>query len=216
MLKAAAFDIDNTLTDNVSWLALTDLLGASSKTLQDILRRFLADELSYDDAVRQVTELWQSTGRTDKATWQQIFNDWPLKQGAPELITYLLEQGYDLALITGSVDLFAQTIAARLHIPYWYANATLLWDEHDNLTSFIYVRDQKAQKLQHLHEFAQQIGVSVEDCVVVGDGDNDLETFRQTKHGIAVDSKSQNLLAASWKQVQNLSEIIPILANPEL
>lgn len=214
MIKAVAFDIDNTLTDDVSWLRITELLGASVATHEDIFDRFSRRELSYPEAKRLLIELWQQTGKARKSHWEALFASWPLKDGAVELITQLHEEGYPTALITGSVDLFAHTIARRLHVPHWYANTTLVWDADGQLTDFHYIRDQAAQKLLDLKLFVSAVGVPVEQCAVVGDGPNDLETFRATGHGIAVHSSSSVLQEAAWKQVDSLAEVVPLL-NPK-
>ena len=211
MIKAVIFDIDNTLTDDVSWLRITELLGASVAVHEDIFSRFSRHELPYTEAKRQLVELWQQTGHARKARWEALFADWPLKDGAAELINHLHETGYSTALITGSFDLFAEAIAHKLQIPHWYANASLVWDADGQLTDFHYVRDQAAQKLVDLELFASTVHVPVTQCAVVGDGPNDLETFRATGHGIAVGSTSPALQAAAWKEVTSLTDVMSAL-----
>ena len=211
MIEAAVYDIDNTLTSDVSWLRITELLGGSSAKHQDIFDKFKRDELSYPEAKRQVVDLWQSTGNASKSYWVDVFTDWPLAEGAEELVGYTASKGYRTALITGSFDLFAEAVASKLRIPNWYANTTLVWDEQGRLVDFHYVRDQSAHKLAHLKEFTEKVGVSLDSCVAIGDGDNDVAIFEATGHGIAVNSASTALLAVSWQRVDRLQQIIPIL-----
>ena len=110
------------------------------------------------------------------------------------MVDHVLDQDYKTALITGSFDLFAKAIAQKLDIPSWYANTEMIWDEKGNLVDFHYVRDQAAQKLIHLQQFTKQHGIHIEDCIVIGDGDNDVEIFKATKNDIAVGTDNRDLL----------------------
>ena len=130
MIKAVIFDIDNTLTSDVSWLKITELLGAPVSAHEDIFEKFSAGKLSYPEAKERLLKLWQATGKADKTEWQRLFADWPLDEAAASLVRYLQTEGYKTAIITGSVDLFAQADQilrdlgalikkTRLHGPGW-------------------------------------------------------------------------------------------------
>lgn len=60
-LKAVIFDIDNTLTNDISWLRVTEILGASVSEHEAIFAKFLVNELPYKEAKRQLVRLWQAT-----------------------------------------------------------------------------------------------------------------------------------------------------------
>lgn len=213
MIKAVVFDIDNTLTNDVSWLKATELLGASVEAHVDIFDKFSKNELSYEVSKSQLIQLWEDTGNNNKQFWEEMFLKWPLKDDAQELVDYAHRQNYKTVLITGSFDIFAKAIAEKLGIPLWYANTEMVWSTDDALIDFHYVRDQAAQKLVHFQEFIQQNGIDAQDCVVIGDGDNDIELFKTTGRGIAVSKDSQNLMDVAWKSVDNLSEVKDILAR---
>ena len=116
-----------------------------------------------------------------------------------------------VAIITGSYDLFAAGIAKKLKVHHWYANTVLEWDSDNQLVDFHYIRDQAGQKLKHLKEFADKMQISIQDCVVIGDGDNDIEIFKATGQGISVASDNTALNKVAWRQVQTLTEIIAII-----
>ncbi len=190
---------------------MTELLGASVAAHEDLFRRMLIHELSYVEARDQLVALWQATGNANQAYLTDMFANWQLKAGAHELVSYIVDQGYQTALITGSVDLFAEAIAQQLHIPHWYANATLEWDKSGNLSTFHYTLDQAGRKLEQLQEFTTSVSVPLTSCAVVADGANDTETFRATKHGIVVGPGEISLLRVSWKRVNTLPEVIGVL-----
>lgn len=211
MIKAIILDIDNTLTHDVSWLKATELLGASVDEHVAIFDKFSKNELPYETAKKQLIQLWLDTGNNTKPFWEDMFSKWPLKDDAQGLVDFATEQGYKTALITGSFDIFAQAIAKKVGVPYWYANTEMVWDTDGTLIDFHYVRDQAAQKLVHFQEFIKQHNVDMQDCVVIGDGDNDIELFKVTGHGIAVGKDNPDLLGVAWQSVEHLSEIKSLL-----
>ena len=66
MIKAVVFDIDNTLTNDVSWLKATELLGASVEKHVDIFDKFSKNKLSYKVSKQQLIQLWEDTGNNNK------------------------------------------------------------------------------------------------------------------------------------------------------
>jgi len=215
-MKALVLDIDNTLTDNVSWLRMTDVMHGSVSDHQLIFERFLNNQIPYEQATAELVQLWQATGRANRSFLTAAFKEWPLRKGAHELVEYAQAQGYVVALITGSLDLFAQTLAERLGVTHWYANSTLKWSDDGALVDFDYARDQAARKLKHLREFAEAIGVNVRDCVIVGDGHNDVDMFRASGHGIAFGPASEGLRSVSRKYAPTLAAVQGILESGDI
>jgi HAD superfamily phosphoserine phosphatase-like hydrolase len=211
MFKAVIFDIDNTLTENVSWLKITELIGASVASHEDIFRRFSDGVLPYEQAKRQLIDLWRATGKAQKSHWEALFQNWSLVEDARLVVDYLQKKDYETVLITGSIDLFAEGIARELHVDRWYANTATQWDASGELADFQYVKDQAAQKLVHLERFCDEMEIKETECVAVGDGENDTEVFRVTEHGIAVGQSSSALDNVAWKHVNELADLMDIL-----
>ena len=213
MIEAVIFDIDNTLTDDVSWLRSTELMGADPGVHRQIFEKMLQNELTYEQAKAQLIQLWRDTGNANHDYWQSMFVNWPLKQGAVELVNHAQSMGLQTAIITGSYDLFAAAIAKKLNIGHYYANTLTRWDEEGNLLDFDYTREQAARKLEHLRKFCTVAGIAMEQCVAVGDGENDVEIFKATRHGIAVSSEHQPLVDVAEHVVGSLTEVAPLLSQ---
>ena len=61
--------------------------------------------------------------------------------------------------------------------------------------------------------FCKKYKLNPEECVAVGDGDNDIGLFNLTGNGILVDNSkvSEELKKSAWKTVSNLDEIKDLL-----
>ena len=145
-VKVIIFDIDGTLSSEVSWLKLTEGLGASANKHAEIFNKYLKREITYKKAKGNLIKLWHSTGNANKKYMTNIFNSWKLKEDAREVIEYL-KKYYKILLISGSVDLYVKTVAEKLGIEDWYANSIIDWDLKGNLIDFHYFRNQAAKKI---------------------------------------------------------------------
>ncbi len=184
--QAVIFDIDGTLTPEISWTTLTRDLGADTEKHRDFYRALQKGRLSYEEAKHSLLRLWCATGQADRATFTEIFESWPIYPSVPKLVRDLRGRGKRVCLITGSVDLYATVIARRLGVSDYYANTELVWDDRGALIDFHYRLDQAAVKLENLTKFCADYGLDPTDCLAVGDDENDISLFKATGRGIAV------------------------------
>ena len=208
MIKGITFDIDTTLTFEVSWYLITRKLGADPQQHSAIFSDFLENKISYADAKFRLIRLWQNTGNANKVFFSTIFNEIPLKNEAEKIISYFKSKGIIICLITGSVDLYAEMIANRLGVNYFYANTKLIWDKNEEIQDFKYDKNQGEKKVQQFKDFCIKLHLSKKDIFVVGDDENDIELFQYTKHGVAVKSPTSHKIEKfAWKTVTSLSEL---------
>ncbi|MDP3948437.1 MAG: HAD-IB family phosphatase [bacterium] len=211
-IKAVVFDIDGTLSPHVSWTKLTALLGAQVSELNKIYDDLKNGKAEYEESKRAVLRLWESGGKLNKVRLKEIFNNWELKPEAGFVIDYLRSKGYIICLITGSMDLYAEIIAKRLGIVFWYANTVLHWKENGELQDLSYELDADKKKCGQFTEFCSKQSLLPTECVVVGDDANDIGLFELSEHGVAVLSPSSSILdSVAWKRINNLSQLKDIL-----
>ena len=207
-IKAITFDIDTTLTYGTSWLTITRDLGASVNTHDFIYKEFKENRLSYKQAKEQLLDLWKATGNDNKEFFTEIFEKILFKKGALEIINYVKSKGIIVCLITGSVDLYAKVISERLGVDNYFANTELIWDKNGRLVDFHYDRNQSAKKLEQFLHFCSNKKIDPFDCFIVGDDENDIDLFKFTKKGIAVESENLHKLKPyAWRVISNLLEI---------
>lgn len=207
-MKAVVFDIDGTLSPDISWTKLTLLLGASVPDHLKIYEDFKNGNLEYEESKKALLRLWRGDGEVSKKKLREIFSCWTLKEGVVPLFAYLRSKGYITCLITGSVDLFAHVIAEKVGADAWYANTALRWDHNDYLQDYDYERNAAEKKLEQFKNFCEQHSFKPTECVVVGDDANDIELFKASGHGIAVESPTSSVLDEfAWKKIRTLSEV---------
>jgi HAD superfamily phosphoserine phosphatase-like hydrolase len=209
-IKAIIFDVDGTLTHEVSWMHITLGLGADPEKHKQIFDSMVAGELSYPEAKRQLLSMWTETGNANQRSMKQMFESWDFREDALEIIQYLKTK-YHICLISGAVNLYIETIANKLEIKDWYANTSLLWDKDSILVDMDYHIDQAKKKLEQFNVFISQYGLNKNECIAVGDSGNDVLLFQEIK-GIAINKDPHpELEALAYKRIKNLSELKDLL-----
>jgi len=205
--KAIIFDIDGTLSPEISWTALTRDLGASVEDHIVIYQQYKTGQTDYAGSKRQLLDLWQATGNANKGHFLSLFESWPLVPEASDVVRTLAEK-YSICLITGSMDLYAQNVARKLQVADYYANTTFSWDEAGNLVDMDYELDQAKQKLEQFLDYCSLHSIKPEDCIIVGDSDNDIALFKASGRGVAIGSEIPETLGrVSWRTIQTLDEL---------
>lgn len=207
-IKAIIFDIDGTLTPEISWLKLTEGLGTSAEKHSEIFEKYLNNEIPYKKAKGDLIKLWQKTGNANREHMTKMFRSWKLKEDAHNIITYLNKK-YQIILISGSLDLYVKAVADKLGVDTWYANSKIDWDKYDNLKDFHYFRNQALKKLVQFRHFKKKYNLKNKDFAVVGDGDTDLLLFKRIKMSILVKKEKPHpeLEPYAYKTIDKLSEL---------
>lgn len=212
-IKAVVFDIDGTLTEHNSWYAFTRDIGGSEAEHLAIYEGQRNGIIGFDEAKQKLLEMWQKSGKANRKSILEIYNHWDIRPEAYPLAKWLHSSGYRTCLITGSVKIYAEIISRKLGIKDNYANADLYFNEKDELEAFHYDTDQASVKVDQFAMFCKKYKLNPEECVAVGDGDNDIGLFNLTGNGILVDNSkvSEELKKSAWKTVSNLDEIKDLL-----
>ena len=109
-IKLICFDVDGTLINGTSWLILSEGLGWSSKKALDIFNQARKGEISFIEAERIFTTTYQKSGKANKPSIEEIFNNVEIKTEAKDLISYLNEKGYIIYLISGAIDMYVESV----------------------------------------------------------------------------------------------------------
>jgi HAD superfamily phosphoserine phosphatase-like hydrolase len=211
IFNAVIFDVDETLTGDISWFKITESLGADAQHHARIYDRLRNGECDLHTAEEELLSLWRATGNATLSFMTTMFRSWHTRDGAKEIVDYL-QSKYAVCLISGAVDLHVQVVAEELGVSAWYATTSLMWDTSGNLIGMEYHMDQPAQKWEHFVEYAQKHNLHARNCVAIGDGASDAILFERLGGYIVVhSSKEYEFEGILLGRVAHLSEIRSLL-----
>ena len=131
------------------------------------------------------------------------------KNGVDDIIKYLKEKAYKQYLLSGGLDIITKIIADRLGIIFLGASIETIFDQNDMLTGFKTSPSESKFKLKQVIQLKESLSCNPEDIVCLGDGFNDGEIFKYTKHGITFTNSA--IVDLAWKQIKDISELKLVL-----
>ncbi|MGB3280184.1 MAG: phosphoserine phosphatase SerB [Pseudorhodobacter sp.] len=183
--KLLLADMDSTMIQQecIDELAAEAGVGAH---VAGITARAMNGELDFNDALRERVALLK--GLPAQVIEQVLANRITLMPGGPVLLATMKANGARAALVSGGFTEFTRRIAATLGFDENRANT--LHIENGLLTGTvadpILGREAKVQALQ---EISQQMGITTDEVIAVGDGANDLGMLGLAGAGVALHAK---------------------------
>ena len=117
--------------------------------------------------------------------------------------------GYSVALISGSMDVLVEMIARELNISLWAANNHFIFDEGGLLKDINTDGNEVNTKLKQAMLFCEQLGISITDCMAVGDDFNDTLLFKETNNGVTFEgSKYANNARHAIAHLREIAELV--------
>jgi phosphoserine phosphatase len=179
-----AFDMDSTLIQGEVIDELARMAGVGDQVSR-ITEAAMRGELNFDESFTRRVALLK--GLTAERVLSLV-NTIPLAEGAERLIRTLKLLGYKTAILSGGFTFFACNLQQRLGIDYVHANELEI--AGGAVTGRVIPPIVNgARKAELLGEIARAEGVSLEQCVAVGDGANDIPMLNLAGMGIAYRAK---------------------------
>ncbi len=208
-IKLVCFDLDQTLIEQNSWYKLNLGLGVTADEDKGLFEKYIKDKFSYKEWNQELLKLFKERNKANKTNITNILSEYTLKDGAREIIEYLKQKGYIVAIISGSIDILVDIVAKDLGVKYRRACNKFVFDDQDMLESIITDEKDSIHKVVILQSICEESDIRMNECVCIGDGSNDLPLFVETGHGITF--KSSVIEADAWKIINNLLEVKEIL-----
>lgn len=210
--KLIVFDMDSTLIDAETIDELAKAAGVG-REVSAITERAMKGEIDFSQALKERVKLLKGLTLEDAIA---ALDKMPLMPGAKELINFVKSAGYTTAMVSGGFTLSSERVGKLLGIDHVVSNELIV---KDGIITGEVVGSLTAQNSKELvlEEIAAQHGIAPEDCIVVGDGANDICIFKRARYAIAFNSKPVLRQHADIVIIEkNLKAVIPVIESFDL
>jgi len=208
--KLVAFDMDGTLTVGYnSWEMINRHFGARRAARKNF-EAWDRGEISYPEFVHRDIALWQPLPTIKKI--EEILSSYKIAPNVREVLREIHHKGYKTAIITSGIDILANKIANELSIQNVVANG-LEVDKRGYLTGKGIIRVDPNRKNLTLNQLTKDIGVSLEECVAVGDSKYDAKFLECAGLGVAIggDPELARVADVVIQDFENLPKLLDYL-----
>ena len=183
MIKLVVFDLDNVIINGEGIDEIGKIANVEDE-IKEITEKAMNGEIDFETSIKERVKLLEGVSVEDI---EKLSEELPLNKGAEEAIAGLKEEGYEIAVISGSFDIIANPLKEKLNIDNIFTNTLI--EEDGKLTGEVSGPLVSKSKLDVLNEFLEDKEYGLENCVAVGDGANDISMIKNAKYGIAFNAK---------------------------
>ncbi|MCP4284142.1 MAG: phosphoserine phosphatase SerB [Gammaproteobacteria bacterium] len=182
--RLIVFDMDSTLIQVEVIDELAKAAGVGEQVAA-ITEQAMQGEIDFQQSFRRRMALLRGL---DESVLQSIADNLPITEGAERLISTLKRLGYRVGILSGGFSYFARHLQQKLGVDSISANELDIMD--GKLTGEVKgeIVD-GAKKAELLQTMAEEMGISLQQVIAVGDGANDLPMLSLAGLGIAFHAK---------------------------
>ena len=211
MIKLVVFDLDNVLIDTETIDEIAKIKGLESE-ISEITLKAMQGKIPFETSIRERVKKLEGIS-VDEINKEM--DKIALSNGAQETAQALKTKGYKIAIITGSFDVIALKIKEKINADYAFYNT--LEVENGKLSGEVSGPLVTQNKIDVLRQLVDDIGITLDECVAIGDGANDLEMIKNAKIGIAYNAKPILRENADFTiDEKDLRKVLDIMADEEL
>ncbi|MHA1616306.1 MAG: HAD family hydrolase [Candidatus Njordarchaeales archaeon] len=204
--KLISFDLDGTLTPPTTLrYVLKRLKPELVPYCDEIDQKLFNDKMDYVTACLESFNLLRGLRIEDV---ENVIHDMPLYPGAEEAIRTLRNLGYHVILLTDNPDIFCRPLVKRLGFSGYVATEMLVRDG-----VIMGIRKLLSNKLTGLQSYIKDLGISLRECIHIGDWLNDVPVFRAVGFSIAINPKHPEAVKAARLCIKtnNLKALVKLL-----
>ncbi|MCA9397292.1 HAD family phosphatase [candidate division WWE3 bacterium] len=204
-IKLVVFDFNKTLVNENTWYDINIAMGVTPEEDEKYLRLFETGKITYQEWWTLIKRIYDERGEPTKERIDKIISNYTYVNGAKEIVSYLKEKGYEVALITGSTEALAELVAKELDIHMYAGHNQLIYDTNHRLTRVVSHGNDFDFKVDMLWKFCNRMDIDVTQTVCIGDGDNDTGLFELSGHGVTF--KGSRVEDRAWKVIEKLEDL---------
>ncbi len=210
-----AFDVDGTLVDNdeglVVWQILNQRFGGEPAKNATRYKSYMKREITYPQWVNLDIGDWVAAGATREVITAEILAHLHLVQGAFEAIQALTDQGFRLAVISGTLDIVLELLFP-VH-PFEEVFTNKIWfGEEGKIAGWEATPYDMEGKAKALRVMAKRMGIPLSQTVFVGDNINDLQAMEAAGLAVAFEPKDSSVSDTADVVIGgDMRQLIPLL-----
>ncbi|MDH5702885.1 MAG: HAD-IB family phosphatase [Aigarchaeota archaeon] len=205
--RLVVFDMDGTLVEErSSWWKLHEYFGTTEGAVKNA-EDFERGVINYEQWMIRDLALWGTDANIDVI--DKVLSNYVLAKNAKLVVRELQKRGYETAIATSGLKVLADRVGKDLGIRHVVANE-LLFDDEGYLTGEVVASVDPRKKHEALNPLLELLGVSLGECVAVGDSSYDREILRNCGLGIALGS-GEGLRDVAQVVIDDLIELLRIL-----
>lgn len=199
-------DMDSTLITIECIDEIADLQGLKPQVAA-ITQAAMRGEMEFGESLQRRVALLQGL---DASALQKVYDErLQLSPGAAPLLAAVKAAGLKTLLVSGGFTFFTERIQARLQLDYAHANVLEIIDGKLSGRVLGNIVD-AAEKKSHVEKICQELGISPQQAIVMGDGANDLKMMGIA--GLSVAYRAKPIVRAQADVALNFSGLDGILS----
>jgi phosphoserine phosphatase len=171
--KLIVFDVNKTLIQDNSWQELNAAMGVTPEE-DAMLMRWGQDGIITDQQGQEILcDLYNKRGKPTRETVTKLICDYTYYEGAREAVKALQDKGFEIALLSGSMDVLVEHMAKELGVTRYASNNVLNFDEKGVLKYITTIMNDEDFKVVQLASWCSELDIRSQEVAVVGDGLSD-------------------------------------------
>lgn len=210
MKKPIFFDLDGTLIKGNSWYEFNLYFGMSEQEDEMMFTWYREGILTYSEWVELIVKILRQKNNCTQEKMAEFIKTIIPRPETIEVMRICKERGYSPIIISGTMKQIAEGVREFIGADASYTVNEIIFNDHGVFETIRNEKDEGPAKLRIFEKVCDELKISSEEAIYVGDSGNDLHIFEKTKKGILLGNYEQ-LKPLAWKQVQNLNEITDLL-----
>jgi phosphoserine phosphatase len=206
LIKLVVFDLDNVIIDGEAIDEIGKLVNVQEQ-IAEITEKAMNGDLDFETSIKERVKLLEGASVEEI---KELGNEMKLVEGAEDTIKGLKNNGCKVAVISGSFDMIAEPLKEKLDLDYLFTNT--LEEKDGKLTGKVTGPLVENSKADVLNTIIDDENISVDECVAVGDGANDISMMEIAKLGIAFNAKpTVKEVADIIVEEKDLKEVLDVI-----
>ena len=182
--KLIVFDLNHTLIRDNSWCNLNLAMGITPEEDAALIACAAQGEITDAEGQAWLLQRYRQRGDCHREAVQRVLSQYTYMPHAQMVVAALQARGYRVAINSGAMDILVSIVAEQLGVALWRASNHFIFDDQDMMCQIDAPDNDAAAKVEQLRQLAAEQQVSLSDCLVVGDGANDVPLFTVTGNGV--------------------------------